>query len=139
MKIEVIKIPKNKEKTDIDLVFVDDDSKEVVGHCNYLITNKEGKIYDTYLYPNYRGKKIMSMYINDILCDMKCMGALKVKLDTLSDEARIIWEKFGFIQINEKGNMEIDISNMECKCLSTLYSFTNELDINKLIECTYKT
>lgn len=138
MKIEVIKIPKNKEKTDIDLVFIDDDVKEVVGHCNYSIKNKIGEIYDTYIYPNYRRKKIMSTYINDILCDMKCMGANKIKLYTLLNEERMIWEKFGFIQINEKGIMEIDVSNKECKCLTILYSFTNEVDMNKLIECAYK-
>ncbi len=138
MKIKVIKIPENKEKTYIDLVFIDDDIKEIAGHCKYSIKNKIGEISDAYLYPNYRKKKIMSTYIDNILCDMKCMGAKKIRLFTLLDEERIIWEKFGFHQIDEKGNMEIDLSNKECKCLSTLHSFINELDISKLIENTYK-
>ena len=140
MKIEVLKTYKNKEKTDIDLVFIDDDIKEVVGHCkySYSIKNKTGEISDTYLYPDYRRKKIMSTYINDILCDMKCMGANKVKLSALLDEERMIWEKLGFKQINEEGKMEIDVSDKECKCSSILHSFVNEIDINKLTECAYK-
>lgn len=142
MKIEILKIYKNKEKTDIDIMFIDDDKKEIAGHCNYSITenngNNEGLIYDTYLYPEYRRKKIMTTYINDILCDMKCMGANKVKLNASSNEACMVWEKFGFIRIDKKGNMEIDLSNKICKCLSTLHSFTNETNINKLIENTYK-
>lgn len=138
MKIEIIKVPKNKEKTNIDLVFIDDDVKEVVGHCIYSIKNKIGEIYDVYLYPDYRRKKIMKTYINDILCDMKCMGANKIKLYALLEEERIIWEKFGFKRINEKGNMEIDVSNKNCNCLSVLHNFTNEVDINKLIENNYK-
>ena len=138
MKIEALKIHENKEKTDVDLMFIDDDVKEIVGHCKYSIKNKVGEISDAYLYPDYRRKKIMSTYIDDILCDMKCMGVNKIKLFTLLDEERMIWEKFGFHQIDERGNMEIDVSNKNCKCLSTLHSFVNELDINKLIENKYK-
>ncbi len=138
MKIEILKIYKNKEKMDIDLVFIDDDVKEIVGHCNYLVENNEGLIYDTYLFPDYRRKGIMTTHINDILCDMKCMGAFKVKLHTLSNDACEIWKRFGFTETNEKRGMEIDVSNMDCKCLSTLHSFTNEIDINKIIENTYK-
>ncbi len=138
MKIKVIKIPKNKEKTDIDLVFIDDDIKEIIGHCKYSVKDKVGEISEAYLYPNYRRKKILSTYINDVLCDMKCMGVNKVKLYTLLDEERTIWEKFGFIQTNKKGNMEIDVSNKNCKCLNTLHSFIDELDISKLIENIYK-
>lgn len=137
MKIEAIKIPRNKEKTDIDLTFVDDDTKEIVGHCNYSIDNNIGNIYDTYIYPDYRGKKIMKTYINDILCDMKCMGINKVKLSTLSDEARIIWERFGFNPVDNKGNMEIDIFNKNCKCLCGIHSFIDEVDTKKLIEYRY--
>ena len=138
MKIEVIRIPKNKEKSDIDLIFVDDDIKEVVGHCNYSVSDKEGLIYDTYLYPDYRKKKIMSIYINNILCDMKCMGADKVRLHTLSDEAYAIWDRLGFKQYDKKGNMEIDISNKKCDCICNLHSFTNEIYTKKLIEQLYK-
>ena len=138
MKIEVIRIPKNKEKTDIDLTFVDVDVKEVVGHCNYSVSDKEGLIYDTYFYPDYRNKKIMSTYINNILCDIKCMGADKVMLHTLSDEAYAIWERFGFKQYDKKGNMQIDISDKECKCICNLHRFINEIDTKKLIEQIYK-
>jgi len=138
MKIEIIRIPKNKEKTDIDLTFIDTDTKEIVGHCNYSVLDKKGLIYDTYLYPNYRNKKIMSTYINDILCDIKCMGADKVRLHTLSNEAYSIWERFGFKQYDRKGNMEIDISNKECDCICNLHSFSNEIDIRKIVEQLYK-
>lgn len=138
MKIEVIKIPRNKEKTDTDLVFVDDDNKEIVGHCNYSINNNIGNIYDTYIYPDYRGQKIMKKYIDDILCDMKCMGVTTVKLSTLSDEGRIVWERFGFNPVDKKGNMEIDISKKECSCLCSVHSFMNEIDIKKLTEYYYK-
>ncbi len=138
MKIEVLKIYKNKEKTDIDLVFINNETKEIVGHCNYSVENKEGLIYDTYLFPDYRRKGILSTYINDILCDIKCMGATKVKINTLSDEVSKIWEKFGFIKLDKKRNLEIDISNKKCKCLSSLHSFTNEMDINEIIKFAYK-
>ncbi len=132
MKIEVLKIYKNKDKTDTDLVFIDKDVKEIVGHCNYSVINKEGLIYDTYLFPKYRNKGIMKLYINDILCDMKCMGALKVKLNTSSNEICKIWKTFGFNKINENRSMEIDISNKKCKCLSNLHTFLNEIDMNTL-------
>lgn len=138
MKIEVIKIPRNKEKTDADLVFVDDDNKEIVGHCNYSINNNIGNIYDTYIYPDYRGQKIMKKYIDDILCDMKCMGVTTVKLSTLSDEGRIIWKKLGFKHTDKKGNMEINVSNRKCNCLCGIHSFTDEIDIKKVFEYVYK-
>ncbi len=138
MNIKVIKIPINTKKTDIDLVFVDDENKEVAGHCNYSVDNKIGNIYDTYIYPDYRRNKIMKTYIENILCDMKCMGVNKVKLSTLSDEARTVWEHLGFNHIDKKGNMELDVSNKKCNCLCGVHNFANEIDIKELLEYVYK-
>ncbi len=138
MDIKVIKIPKNIEKIDIDLVFVDDENKEIAGHCIYNVLGDIGTIYGVYLYPNYRNKRIMSSHINNILCDMKCMGATTVKLYAISDELQTIWEKLGFRKVDGDGNMEIDVSNMECNCLCGVNNFIDELDIKELLEYVYK-
>ncbi len=109
MNIKLFRLSK-EHNHDIDIVFIDDDTKEIAGHCKYFIDNNIGHIYDTYIFPDYRNKKILKSHINTILHDIKQMGAEKVLLSTLSDEATMVWEKLGFMK-TEKNNMEIDIKH----------------------------
>lgn len=129
MNIKMLQFVKDNNRT-IDIVFIDDDTKEIAGHCNYYVSYKIGYIYDTYLFPEYRNKKIMKSHINDILCDMKLMGAEKVLLSTLSDEVTMVWEKLGFKKIN-KNNMEMDIKHKE---YANTNKFENPEDYEKITE-----
>ena len=109
MNIKLFRLSKEYDHN-VDIVFIDDDTKEIAGHCKYYINDSIGYIYDTYLFPEYRNKKILKSHINTILHDIKQSGAEKVLLSTLNDEAIVIWEKLGFKKIN-KNNMEMNIKD----------------------------
>jgi hypothetical protein len=51
----------------------------------------------------------MKNNIEDILCDMKCMGTNKVILDPMDRHARIIWGKLGFRNSADDQTMYTDI------------------------------
>lgn len=129
MNIKLFRLSKDNNRN-IDIVFIDDDTKEIAGHCNYYVSYKIGYIYDTYLFPGYRNKKIMKSHINDIICDMKLMGAEKVLLSTLSDEVTMVWGKLGFKKTN-RNNMEMDIKNKE---YINTNKFENPEDYENIVE-----
>lgn len=129
MNIKLFRLFKEHNRN-IDVVFIDDDTKEIAGHCNYYVSYNIGHIHDTYLFPGYRNRKILKSHINDILCDMKLMGAEKVLLSTLSDEATMTWGKLGFKK-TDKNNMEMDIKNKEYTNTS---KFVNPEDYENIAE-----
>ena len=58
MNIKLFRLSKDNN-CNIDIIFIDDDTKEIAGHCNYYVTYNIGYIYDTYIFPDYRNKKIL--------------------------------------------------------------------------------
>lgn len=92
---------------DITITVIDNDTKEKAGQLRYHIIDSEAEIFDTYLFPDYRRQKIMSSIFEKIIPELKISGVTKIKLRYLDDIARIAWESMGFVQIDEKGNMEL--------------------------------
>lgn len=113
-----ISIKKSKEDNTVDFSFIDTSNNDVVGHLKYDINGKEKTafIHDTYLFPEYREKGILKNFIDDILCDIKCQGADTATLHILTDEAKDAWKKLGFIELEKKGDMGIDLFTKKCRC-----------------------
>lgn len=92
---------------DVIITIIDRDKKEKAGQLRYRTIDSDIEIFDTYLFPGYRREKIMSSLLKKIIPGLKISGVAKIKLSTLDDTARIAWESMGFIQVDEKGNMEL--------------------------------
>jgi GNAT superfamily N-acetyltransferase len=92
---------------DVTITIIDKDTKKKAGQLRYHTIDSEIEIFDTYLFPEYRRKKIMSSLLKKITSELKMSGVTKIKLRPLDDVARIAWESMGFRQIDEKGNMEL--------------------------------
>lgn len=91
---------------DVIITIIDKDTKERAGQLRYSVVDSEVEIFDTYLFPEYRGNKIMSSLLKRIIPGLKISGITKIKLKS-SDGPRIAWENMGFIQVDEDGNMEM--------------------------------
>jgi hypothetical protein len=92
---------------DVIITIIDKDTKEKAGQLRYIAIDSEAEIFDTYLFPEYRGKKIMSSVFKKITSELKISGVTKIKLKYFDDIARMAWESMGFVQVDEKGNMEL--------------------------------
>ena len=101
MNIE-LKSMQTEDKNITELLFLNTDTKESLGKITYSISGKDAHINYTYLKPEYRRMGILKKSLNTILCDMKCKGANKVFLHTISDDAREAWSALGFKEISEK-------------------------------------
>ncbi len=97
----VLKSMQTENPNFVELLFLDTDTQESLGKITYNINEKDAHINYTYLKPEYRRMGILKKSINSILCDMKCKGANKVFLHTISDEAREAWSKLGFKEISD--------------------------------------
>lgn len=91
---------------DVTITIIDKDTKEKAGQLRYHVIDSEVEIFDTYLFLEYRRKKIMSSLFKKITSELKMSGATKIKLRYFDEDARMAWESMGFRQIDEKGNME---------------------------------
>lgn len=125
MKIELIK-KDTPIKNQVEFDFVDTDKNEAIGKITYTIDKKKQKatIDYTYLHTEYQGRGVLKNKLDEILCDMKCQGAHVVKLHTITDSARVAWERLGFIEeYNEmedgflKVHMGKDLFTKKCDCL----------------------
>ncbi len=106
--------------------FVDNDTGEGIGFIDYTVSNisKSSFIHSIYIKPEYRQLGILKSKFNQILCDMKCKGAEKIELYTISESAKDVWRKLGFKEKYEyeedgiqKTEMVYDISKLEETCL----------------------
>ena len=77
------------------------------GQLRYIAIDSEVEIFDTYLFLEYRRKKIMSSLFKKITSELKISGVTKIKLRYFDEDARMAWESMGFRQVDEKGNMEL--------------------------------
>lgn len=94
---------------DVTVTIVDKDIQEKAGQLRYVIKDTHAEIFDTYLFPDHRRKKIMSNLLKKIIPGLKATGISVVKLKYFDEDARIAWERMGFRHIDKKGNMELDI------------------------------
>lgn len=91
---------------DITITIIDKDTKEKAGQFRYHVIDSDVEIFDTYLFLEYRRKKIMSSLFKKITSELKMSGVTKIKLRYFDEDARMAWESMGFRQVDEKGNME---------------------------------
>ena len=92
---------------DVTITIIDKDTEEKAGQLRYHIKDSDIEIFDTYLFPEYRRKKIMSNLLKKIISELKMSGASKIRLKHFDDDARMAWEKMGFKLVDEKGHMEL--------------------------------
>ena len=92
---------------DVTITIIDKDIKEKAGQLRYIVIDSEAEIFDTYLFLEYRRKKIMSSLFKKITSELKISGVTKIKLRYFDEDARMAWESMGFRQVDEKGNMEL--------------------------------
>jgi GNAT superfamily N-acetyltransferase len=94
---------------DVTMTLVDKDIYEKAGQLRYTIKDTHAEIFDTYLFPDYRRKKIMTNLLKKIIPGLKATGISVVKLKYFDDDARVAWERMGFRHVDKEGNMELDI------------------------------
>ena len=92
---------------DVTITIIDKDTEEKAGQFRYHFNDTDVEIFDTYLFPEYRRKKIMSSLFKKIVSHLKLSGASKIRLKHFDDDARLAWERMGFKVIDEKGHMEL--------------------------------
>jgi GNAT superfamily N-acetyltransferase len=94
---------------DVTVTIVDKNIQEKAGQLRYIIRDAHAEIFDTYLFPDHRRKKIMSGLLQKVIPGLKASGISKVRLKYFDDDARVAWEKMGFRHIGKEGHMELDI------------------------------
>lgn len=92
---------------DIVITIIDKYTKEKAGQLRYQAIDSEVEIFDTYLFPEYRRKRIMSSLLKKVTSGLKILGITKIRLRPFDEDARMAWESMGFRQVDEKGNMEL--------------------------------
>lgn len=92
---------------DVIITMVDDTTKEKAGQLRYIIRKSEAEIFDTYVFPEYRRRKMMSSLLKKMIPELKISGISKVRLKYFDENARIAWERMGFRQADKEGNMEL--------------------------------
>jgi len=92
-----------------NITIIDKETEEQAGQLKYIIKDSEVEIFDTYLFPAYRRRKIMSDLLWKITSELKVSGISKISLKYFDDDSRVAWEKMGFKQVDGKNRMELDI------------------------------
>lgn len=95
---------------DVTITIIDKETREKAGQLRYHAIDSDAEIFDTYLFPEYRRKKIMSSLLKKLASEFKISGISKIRLKQFDEDARIAWEKMGFRQVDEKGHMELYLS-----------------------------
>lgn len=93
----------------VAVTIIDKETEEQAGQLRYIIKDSEVEMFDTYMFPEYRRRKIMSNLIRRITPELKVAGISKISLKYFDEGARIAWEKMGFKHIDGKNRMELDI------------------------------
>lgn len=92
---------------DVTITIIDKETEEKAGQLRCHIKDLDVEIFDTYLFPEYRRKKIMSSLLKKMTSELKVFGTSKIRLKHFNEDARIAWEKMGFRLIDDKGHMEL--------------------------------
>lgn len=92
---------------DVTITIIDKDTNQKAGQLRYHAIDSEVEIFDTYLFPEYRRKRIMSSLLKKITSELKISCVTKIRLRSFDEDARMAWESMGFRQVDEKGNMEL--------------------------------
>ena len=69
-----------------------------IGQLVYEITDNKAIIHDTFMYPDYRNKKILKTYLPTIISGIKLHRVTSIGLSVLSEEAKISWIHLGFTE-----------------------------------------
>jgi len=94
---------------DVTVTLIDNNVQEKAGQLRYIIRGSDAEIFDTYLFPEYRRKKMMSSLLKKMIPELKLSGISKVKLKYFDEDARKAWEKMGFQHTGKQGHMELHI------------------------------
>jgi Acetyltransferase (GNAT) family len=94
---------------DTTITIVDKDIGEKLGQLRYITRDSEVEIFDAYIFPEHRRKKMMSGILKKIVPELKVSGISKISLKYFNDDACIAWEKMGFVKVGENGRMELDL------------------------------
>lgn len=94
---------------DTTVAMVDKDTGEKLGQLRYITRGSEADLFDAYVFPEHRRKKVMSNLLRKILPGLKVSGVSRISLKYFNDDARMAWEKMGFVQSNKSGRMELDL------------------------------
>lgn len=94
---------------DVTTTIIDNCTQKKAGQLRYVIRDSEVEIFDTYLFPEYRRRKIMSGLVKKMIPELKVSGISKVRLKYFNEDARTAWERMGFRQADKEGNMELNI------------------------------
>ncbi len=92
---------------DIIITIIDKNTNQKAGQLRYNVIDSDVEIFDTYLFPEYRRKRIMSSLLKKITSELKMSGVSKIRLRPFDEDARMAWESMGFRQVDENGNMEL--------------------------------
>lgn len=92
---------------DVVITIIDKNTNQKAGQLRYNVIDSEVEIFDTYLFPEYRRKRIMSNLLKKITSELKISGITKIRLRYFNEDARLAWENMGFRQIDDNGNMEL--------------------------------
>lgn len=95
---------------DVTITIIDKDTNQKAGQLRYHAIDSEVEIFDTYLFLEYRRKRIMSSLLKKITSELKISGVTKIRLRSFDEDARMAWESMGFRQVDVKGNMELYIN-----------------------------
>ena len=98
---------------DVTITMVDNSKQEKAGQLRYIINGSEAEIFDTFVFPEYRRRKMMSSLVKKMIPELKLSGISKVKLKYFNDEARAAWESVGFKRSNKEGHMELNILELD--------------------------
>lgn len=92
---------------DVTITIIDINTNQKAGQLRYNIIDSEVEIFDTYLFPEYRGKRIMGSLLKKVTSELKISGVTKIVLRTFNEDARIAWKSMGFRQVGDNGDMEL--------------------------------
>lgn len=97
---------------DTTITIIDKDMGEKLGQLRYIARGQEVEIFDTYVFPEHRGKKMMSGVLKKIVSELKVSGISKISLKYFNDDACVAWEKMGFVKVGKNGRMELDLQRL---------------------------
>jgi diamine N-acetyltransferase len=98
---------KQFEDGDHFLLLYDDAS--AIGYASYGISENVYKLHKIYVHPDYQGKGVGRLFINDVIGRVKAAGGTSLELDVNRyNKAKLFYEKQGFTVYEEK---DTDIGN----------------------------
>ena len=110
----------NSDFSDWESVFIATSNEDIVGFCTFLKTdyypdNRYSPwISSIFVNESHRGNKISEKMINHVICYAKQIGFTKVYI---SSDITGLYEKYGFLKIDELVNYSGDSDNIFMKII----------------------